>query len=151
MAEAERRGLPNLRSMVDAIPALTTEKAVKLFEAFGVFTRSELSSRAEVEYENYSKAINIEARTMYDMASKSIIPAVIKYTTQLAASIGAVKGVCEAADVTAQTELLVETSALLGETKRALTHLWEVTEACGAVKGGQACLLYTSPSPRDTR
>ena len=52
-----------------------------------------------MEYENYSKAINIEARTMYDMASKSIIPAVIKYTTQLAASIGAVKGACQEADV----------------------------------------------------
>lgn len=91
VAEAEKRGLPNIRSMVEAIPALTTDKAVKLFEAFGVFTRAELESRAEVEYENFSKAINIEARTMYDMASKSIIPAVIRYTTQLAASISAVK------------------------------------------------------------
>ncbi len=99
VAEAERRGLPNIRSMVDAIPALTTDKAVKLFEAFGVFTKAELESRSEVEYENYSKAINIEARTMYDMASKSIIPAVIKYTTQLASSIAAVKGVCQEADV----------------------------------------------------
>ncbi len=57
---------------------LTTEKAVKLFEEFSVFTRAELESRAEVEYENYSKAVNIEARTMIDMASKQIIPAVIK-------------------------------------------------------------------------
>jgi len=81
--EAERRGLPNIRSMVDAIPALTTEKAVKLYESFGVFTRAELESRAEVEYEAYGKMINIEARTMIDMASKQIIPAVIKYTTQV--------------------------------------------------------------------
>ena len=76
--EAEKRGLPNIRSMVEAIPALTTEKAVKLYEEFGVFTRAELASRAEVEYEAYSKVINIEARTMIDMAGKQIIPAAIK-------------------------------------------------------------------------
>ncbi len=66
--------------MVDAIPALTTEKAIELFEKFGVFTKAELESRAEIQYESYAKAINIEARTMIDMASKQIIPAVIKYT-----------------------------------------------------------------------
>ena len=123
--------------MVEAIPALTTDKAVKLFEAFGVFTRAELESRSEVEYENYSKAINIEARTMYDMASKSIIPAVIKYTTQLAASIGAVKGVCQEADVSTQTELLLETSRLLAETKTALARLLEATEKASAAEGGK--------------
>ena len=79
--EAGRRGLPNITSMVDAIPALTTAKAVKLYEEFGVFTKAELESRAEVEYEAYAKAINIEAKTMIDMAGKQIIPAVIKYNT----------------------------------------------------------------------
>lgn len=145
VAEAERRGLPNIRSMVDAIPALTTDKAVKLFEAFGVFTRAELESRSEVEYENYSKAINIEARTMYDMASKSIIPAVIKYTTQLASSIAAVKGVCQEADVSTQTELLIETSKLLAEIKTALARLLEVTEKAAAAEGGKVqALVYHS-------
>ena len=85
--EAEqKRTSQHPKSMVDAIPALTTDKAVKLFEKFGVFTKAELESRAEVEYEAYAKTINIEARTMIDMASKQIIPAVIKYTTQLADS-----------------------------------------------------------------
>ncbi len=78
--EAERRGLPNIRSMVDAIPALTTEKTIAMFEKFKVFTRAELESREEIKYENYAKAINIEARTMIDMASKQFIPAFIKYT-----------------------------------------------------------------------
>ena len=78
--EAERRGLPNIRSMVEAIPALTTEKSVAMFEKFGVFTRAELESREEIKYENYAKAINIEARTMIDMASKQFLPAFIKYT-----------------------------------------------------------------------
>ena len=143
VVEAEQRGLPNIRSMVDAIPALTTDKAVKLFEEFCVFTRAELESRAEVEYENYSKAINIEARTMYDMASKSIIPAVIKYTTGLAASITAVKSACPDADVSTQTELLLETSDLLSETKTALSRLAEMTEKAAAAEGGKTqALVY---------
>ena len=137
VAEAERRGLPNLGSMVEAIPALTTEKAVKLFEEFGVFTRAELESRAEVEYEGYSKAANIEARTMIDMASKQIIPAVIKYTTQLAGSICAVRNACPEADVSVQTELLTEASDLLSSMKVALAALIEATDKASAMGGGR--------------
>lgn len=137
VAEAERRGLPNLGSMVEAIPALTTEKAVKLFEEFGVFTRAELESRAEVEYEGYSKAVNIEARTMIDMASKQIIPAVIKYTTQLAESICAVRNACPEADVSVQTELLTEASDLLSDMKVALAALIEATDKASAMGGGR--------------
>ena len=137
VAEAERRGLPNIKSMVDAIPALITDKAVKLFEEFGVFTKTELESRVEVEYEGYAKAINIEAKTMIDMAGKQIIPAVIKYTTALAASISAVKSACPEADVSTQTELLLETSDLLAETKLALAKLTEITEKSAAMDGGK--------------
>ena len=61
--EAERRGLPNIQSMVDAIPALVTEESVRMFEKFGVFTKAELNSRAEIQYEGYAKAINIEAKS----------------------------------------------------------------------------------------
>ena len=96
VAEAEKRGLPNIRSMVDAIPALNTEKAVTLFEKFRVFTKAELDSRVEIEYETYAKEINIEAKAMIDIAAKQIIPAVIKYTTVLAQSINAVKSACGA-------------------------------------------------------
>ena len=60
--EAKRRGLPNIRTTVESIEYLTTEKTVELFEKFGVFTRAELESRAEIKYETYAKAINIEAR-----------------------------------------------------------------------------------------
>ncbi len=119
--EAERRGLPNLRSMVDAIPALATEKAVALFEKFGVFTRAELESRVEIQFETYAKAINIEAKSMIDIASKQLIPAVIKYTKSLADTVLAVKG-C-GIDSTVQEELLKETSALLGEAKAGLAKL----------------------------
>ncbi len=137
--EAKRRGLPNIHSMVDSIPALTTEKAVKLYEEFGVFTRAELESRAEVEYEAYSKAINIEARTMIDMAGKQIIPAVIKYTAQLADALGKIKAACPEADVSVQTELLLETSALLSDLKVALAALTDATEQSLAETCACAC------------
>ena len=134
--EAERRGLPNIRSMVDAIPALTTEKAIKLFESFDVFTEAELRSRAEVEYEAYAKVINIEAKTMLDMAGKQIIPAVIKYTTELAESLCKVKSACPEADTSVQTELLTETSALLSDMKVALAGLADIVEQCEGMESG---------------
>ncbi len=135
VAEAERRGLPNIRSMVEAIPALTTEKAVAMFEKFKVFTRAELESRAEIKYENYAKAINIEARTMIDMASKQFIPAVIKYTKELADTVIAVKEA--GADASVQAELLGEISGLLGKTKQALSELIRLTDQAAVMKEGE--------------
>ncbi len=129
--EAERRGLPNITSMVDAIPALITDKAVKLFESFGVFTKAELESRVEIQYEGYSKAINIEARTMIDVAGKQIIPAVISYSTELANSVLAVSNA--GADASAQKELLNDVSALLKDMKSALATLIDVTEKAGNI------------------
>ncbi len=129
--EANRRGLPNIRSMVEAIPALTTDKAAAMFEKFKVFTRAELESRAEIKYENYAKAINIEARTMIDMASKQFIPAVIKYTKELADTVIAVKEA--GADASVQAELLGEISGLLAETKKALTELIRLTDQAAAM------------------
>ena len=134
VAEAERRGLPNIKSMVEAIPAVTTEKAVKLFERFGVFTKAELESRAEIQYEAYAKAINIEARTMIDMASKQFVPAFIKYTKTLADTVIAVKAA--GADASVQTEALNDVTALLAETKAALDALVKVTEEAAAKEEG---------------
>lgn len=85
--EAERRGLPNIPSMIEAAPALTTDKAISLFEKFGIFTKKELTSREEVVYETYAKSINIEALTMIDMASRQILPACIRYASSLAAGV----------------------------------------------------------------
>ncbi|MCI9447644.1 MAG: glutamine synthetase type III [Lachnospiraceae bacterium] len=137
LKEAERRGLPNIKNMVDAVPALTTEKSIALFEKFNVFTEAELASRGEILYENYAKALNIEARTMIDMAGKQIIPAVIKYTTSLANSINAVKAACDA-DISTQTDLLKEVSGLLAEAKEALVKLSEITAQGGAIEEGRA-------------
>lgn len=132
--EAEKRGLPNIKSMVEAIPTLTEDSSVKMFEEFKVFTKAELESRVEIEYEAYSKAINIEARTMIDMAGKQIIPAVVKYTTLLADSLGKVKTACPAADTSVQEELLTEVSAYLSDIKVALSALIEITDKCSAIE-----------------
>ena len=126
--EAERRGLPNLRSMVDAIPALTTEKAIKMFGHQGVFSETELRSRAEIDYEIYAKAINIEARTMISMASCKYIPAVIRFSTRLADSINNVTRAVPEADTSVQIELLMDTSKLLREAQDALNLLKELDE-----------------------
>lgn len=138
--EAKRRGLPNLPSMVDAIPALVEEKSVELFEKFHVFTRAELHSRAEIKYEAYAKAINIEARTMIDIASKHIIPAVIRGTKALADTVNAV--VQAGVDAEVPRGLLVETSGLLKETKEALGRLEQVTSEAAFKAEGQAQAEY---------
>lgn len=139
--EAERRGLPNLPSMVDSIPALTTEKAVSLFEEFHVFTRAELESRAEIQYEIYAKAINIEAKTMLDITTKQIIPAVIKYTTVLAQSINAVRAAA-AVDVGVQTSLLEKCSSRLSETDKAMGVLADAVAHIGGYPEGRERAVY---------
>ena len=141
--EAERRGLPNIRTTVESIKYLTTDKTVELFEKFGVFTRAELESRAEIKYETYAKAINIEARAMIDIASKHIIPAVIKYITSLANSINQVRSACGEVCVEVQEELLKESSRLLADTRKALKNLIVVTdEACKMPEGPQQAEFF---------
>lgn len=138
--EAERRGLPNIKSMVESVDTLTTEKAIKLYEKFGIFTKAELESRAEILYETYAKTINIEALTMIDMAGKQIIPAVIKYTKTLADTVLAVKGA--GADASVQASLLIEVSEKLTEMKTALTKLIEVEEQANNIKNVKEKAFY---------
>ena len=121
VAEAERRGLPNIKSMVESVQSLTTEKSIRLFEKFGIFTEAELRATEEVLYEIYSKSINIEAQTMIDMAKKQILPAVIGYTKTLADTVIAVKEAGTNAFV--QTELLNDITAELCNAKEALKVL----------------------------
>ena len=142
VAEAQKRGLPNIKSMVDAIPAYTAPESVAAFEKFGVFTKSELESRVEIEYETYAKTINIEAKAMIDIAGKQIIPAVIKYTTELGQSIATVKSACASADVSAQTDILTETSSLLAETQKALKSLETVTAKGTEMGEGKEQAVY---------
>lgn len=135
VAEAEKRGLPNLRSMIEACSTLTTEKSIKLFEKFGIFTKAELESREEILYEIYAKTINIEALTMIDMASKQIIPCVVNYTKTLADTVIAVKNA--GADASVQSEMLSECSALLAEMKEKLIALKEAEARAAAMEDGK--------------
>ncbi len=133
--EAARRGLPNIKSMVEAVGTLTTDKAVKLFEKFHIFTKAELESRQEVLYETYAKTINIEALTMIDMASKQIIPTVVKYTKSLADTVIAVQ---EAGiDAAVQMGILKEVSSRLAQAKAALEKLREVENTAASMPGGK--------------
>ncbi len=121
--EAARRGLPNLFSMVNAIPALTTTKAEALFTKFGIYTKSELESRAEIMYETYAKVLKIEAQTMIHMAGKHYIPAAIHFNTRLGQSVFAVSAASPDADLSVQKDLLIKCSALLADSSKALEHL----------------------------
>ncbi|MDD5955476.1 MAG: glutamine synthetase III [Lachnospiraceae bacterium] len=140
--EAELRGLPNITNMLDAIPALTTDKTVQMYERFHVFTKSELDSRAEIEYEIYAKKRNIEAKTMVDIIRKQVIPAVIKYTTVIADSITSVSNACPEADVSTQTALLTEVSAQLKNTRESLQSLETDLERTGDFSDEKARAFY---------
>jgi glutamine synthetase len=89
--EAERRGLPNLKTTPVALDAMVTDKAKKLFEANGVYSHSELEARHEIELEKYIKKVQIEARIMGDLAINHILPAAIKYQNDLLANINGLK------------------------------------------------------------
>lgn len=138
--EANRRGLPNINSMVEAVDTLTTDRSVALFEKFKIFTRSELEARQEVLYETYAKTINIEAMTMIHMAAKQMIPAVIRYTKQLA---DAVLSLREAqVDAAVHTELLQAVNQRLIEMKKALSVLEEKEEIASQMAGGREQAFY---------
>ena len=133
--EAKKRGLSNLPSMIDAIPALVSESSIKLFESFEVFTRKELESRVEIEYEAYAKAINIEAKAMIDIAGKSIIPAVIRYTTSLADSIIKLKTAVADIEPYAQSSILIDVNEHLKSAKLALENLIKLMDDAGDIVG----------------
>lgn len=138
--EAALRGLPDIRCMVDAIPALLSDKSVKLFEKFHVFTRSELCSRSEIRYENYAKAVNIEARTMIDVTTKQIIPAVMRYTKELAETINQVRAA--GAPTAVQERILLQCSTLLAKTSEALDVLGRVEASAAAMEQGRDRAVY---------
>lgn len=127
--EAARRGLPNIKSTVESLKALTNEKNLALMEKHGVLTRVEMHSRYDIFLENYVKTINIEALTAADIAKRQIIPAAIKFSTKLAESINTIKAAGVAADVTVQAELLAKASALTASINKKIAVLDAAIEA----------------------
>lgn len=114
VAEAERKGLPNLKTAVDAIPALIADKNIQLFERTGVLTRAELYSRYEIQLENYIKTIRIEALTMAEMVSRQILPAALYYVKRVADTVSALNSAEADSRPTKKTldKLVVLTSSL---------------------------------------
>ncbi|MBK6910570.1 MAG: glutamine synthetase III [bacterium] len=104
--EAEKRGLPNLRTAVDAIPMFVTAKSIELFSRLGVLTEAELHSRYHIKLDTYLKMISIEAGLMSSMGATQILPAAIEYQRRLAASIDETEEVLSSASLTGQRSLL---------------------------------------------
>ena len=142
VAEAESRGLPNIKTTVDATRYYLDPECVAMFERQNVYTEAELRSREEINYETYAKVLHIEALTMIEMASKLYIPAVIRYCTSLAQSINAVNSAGAGADVSVQNELLVKASSLLADAKKALAALIEKTDKADEYEEGEPLAVY---------
>ncbi len=145
--EAKRRGLPNIKSTIEAANTLTTEKAIRLFEKFGIFTKVELESREEIIYETYAKTINIEALTMIDMAGKKYIPAVIRYTKTLADTVIAVREA--GADPMIQAQLLAEVNGKLTEAKGALSRLEKAAREAAVIKNVKEKAFFYKDAVRE--
>ena len=117
--EAAARGLPNLRTTMDALPELISEDAMALFEKYSVFSHREMHSRYEIGLEQYTRSIGVEARSTYEIGTTAILPASIRYQTEVALNIGAIK----AAGVEADTAPLAAVTEPLSALRAALATL----------------------------
>ena len=142
IAEAEKRGLLNYKTTVDALPHFVDKKNVELFTSHNVFTETEMRSRLEILYETYSKTINIEALTMIDMMKKQIMPAVSDYTAFLAGNIAAKKAVSESVNTDAESELLTKLSDELSELYKKEKVLEETEAKENSVDAYETAVYY---------
>ncbi|RFA20772.1 glutamine synthetase III family protein [Subtercola boreus] len=125
--EAEKRGLANLKTTLDALPELITEPAMELFEKYHVFNHREMHSRYEIGLEQYALTIGVEARLTLELGTTAVLPAAIRHQTELAVNVGALK----AAGVEADTTLLEAVSAPLADLRAGLVTLKSALEAEG--------------------
>jgi glutamine synthetase len=120
-AEAERRGLPNLKNTVEALPVILRKDTIELFGKYGVYSERELHSRFNILCENYIKTLNVEARLTNYMGRTMILPAAIRYQGEVAQSVSAAKQA--GVDVSSQMDLLRNLTASIAELQKALAHL----------------------------
>ena len=130
--EAKKRGLPNIRSTVEAVGAMATPEAEKLFEKYKVLSKKELHSRHEIYLEQYAKHINIEAQAAIAMVKQQYIPAIIEFTEDLARAIGKLKAA--SASFAVQKELLARVSVLLESANKKLAALEAVTKKAQGIE-----------------
>lgn len=131
--EAEKRGLLNLKSTVDAIPCLTAKKNIELFKKFGVYSEVELHAREEILLENYSKVINIEALTAADMAKTEILPAVMKFSKDICDIAASKKAL--GIEPTVETELAKKLNDLTAALSEKAAKLSDAVVKAQAVEG----------------
>jgi glutamine synthetase len=110
--EAEKRGLANLRTTLDALPELITDSAIALFDKYSVFNSREMHSRYEIGLEQYTNTIGVEARLTLEIGSTQVLPAAVRHQTEVAVNIGALKAAGVEADVTPLTEVTAPLTAL---------------------------------------
>jgi glutamine synthetase len=110
--EAEARGLPNLRTTIDAIPQLMTDEARELFAGYGVFNEREMHSRYEIALEHYLLSVSVEAKSTLELATTSILPAALRYQTELATNVAAMKSIGLEPNMSALEEVSTDISAL---------------------------------------
>ena len=146
IAEAEKRGLLNLKTTADCMPKICDKKNVDMLTAHGIFTEAEIYSRCDIMLENYNKSVNIEAVTMVDMARKEIIPAVAKFAADAASSVAVKKSVASNAACAYETRLVTEVSELIDAMDEATT---ELEGAIDELKGIES-IITASEFVRDT-
>jgi glutamine synthetase len=122
-AEAEKRGLPNYKTTIDALPVLTKPDVIALFDKYKVLSPRELQSRYEIALEQYCKTVNVEANLTAKLAKTTILPAAFKYQTKLAENVAAVK----AAGVAPDTSVLGKVTELIGKLQGGLSALETAT------------------------
>lgn len=143
VAEAARRGLPNLKTTPEALAEYTSEKNVALFERHNIFTPAEMDSRYEIHLEDYNKTINIEALTMLNLAKREISPAVVTYTKEVVDTLVAKKSCGSTIDVSAETTLSERLSALFGSFIKAIDALEETLAEARNCESAQAQANYS--------
>ena len=122
IAEAEKRGLMNLKTTADCMPHICDKKNVDMLTSHEVFTEAEIFSRRDIMLENYVKTVNIEAQTMVDMARKEIIPAVLKFTSDTASAVSVKKSITDIA-CKYETKLVTELTGLIDQMDEAAENL----------------------------
>jgi len=123
-AEAEKRGLPNLKSTIEALPAYTLPSTVAAFEKYGILTERELESRKEIAYEHYVKSVNVEANTVIEMAQTIIYPAAMRYQGELADTVAKLKAAGLEADTTVLEKVTELAKALLAGVSKVESALY---------------------------
>ena len=134
-AEAAKRGLLNLRSTVDALPEMIKPANVDVFVKHKVYTEAEIDSRYEIQLENYSKTINIEALTAIDMVRKDYIPAVSAYTSELSGTVLAKKAVCDSIPCDSEVEVIKRLSELGSDMSKIVSKLETADKKASALSG----------------